>query len=364
MHFKQHNIQRNRLLSAITIFAAVVFMAASCHPTPVGPDPDNPTNACADGVYILNEGLFQMNNSTLSYYDFKTSTLTDDIFLERNHRGLGDTGSDLKSYGSKLYCIVNNSNRLEIMKLSDATSIKAIDLAGKQPRKIAFHRGKAYVSCFDGDILRIDTTTLEVEAATHSGDNPDGLCVCNDKLYVANSGGLNYPNYGNTVSVIDLNSFSVIKTLTVVENPTVMNSYNDQYVYVESRGNYADVPYAFQKIDAQTDQIVKNYNLEVLNFTIEDHFAYLYSYDYSTASSWIKVMDLRTDQLVRENFITDGTTIANPYAINVNPLNGDVYIADALDYTVNGDIVCFSKDGKKKFSFSAGLNPCGIVFKN
>ena len=154
MHFKQHNFQKHRLLSAVTLFAALAFIAVSCKPTP-GTDPDGPVDACADGVYILNEGLFQMNNSTLSYYDFKTSTLTDDIFLERNHRGLGDTGSDLKSYGSKLYCIVNNSNRLEIMKLSDATSLKAIDLTGKQPRKIAFHHGKAYVSCYDGDHHRI-----------------------------------------------------------------------------------------------------------------------------------------------------------------------------------------------------------------
>ena len=62
-------------------------------------------------------------------------------------------------------------------------------------------------------------------------------------------------------------------------------------------------------------------------------------------------------------FITDGTNLQMPYGITVNPLNGDVYITDAHNFTVTGDVFCFDKNGKKKFSFSAGLNPSAIVFK-
>ncbi len=321
-------------------------------------------DAAANGIYILNEGVWQMNNSTLSYYDIENNTFTEDIFLERNHRGLGDTGSDLQIYGSKLYCIVNSSNRVEIMRADDAVSLKAISLDGKQPRKIAFHQGKAYVSCFDGDIVRIDTATMEVDGTVYSGSNPEGLCVCNGKLYVANSGGLNYPDYNNTVSVIDLNSFSLVKTITTGINPYHVESYDNRHVYVASRGNYNDVPYNLQKIDAQSDEIVKDYNMEVLMFTICDHYAYLYNYNFSTAESWIKVMDLNSDSIVKEHFITDGTTLTTPYSISVNPLNQDVYITDAGNYTVNGDVYCFSKEGKKKFSFESGINPCKVVFRN
>ena len=78
----------------------------------------------ADGLYILNEGTFQHNNSTITYYNFETGAITEDIFLEANHRGLGDTGNDLQRYGSKLYAVVNNSNRLEVMNFEDAKSIK------------------------------------------------------------------------------------------------------------------------------------------------------------------------------------------------------------------------------------------------
>jgi hypothetical protein len=46
----------------------------------------------------------------------------------------------------------------------------------------------------------------------------------------------------------------------------------------------------------------------------------------------------------------------------VNPLNGDVYITDAGTYTANGDVYCFDSQGKKKFSFEAGLCPASMVF--
>lgn len=339
------------------------LLAASCHRPEPEPEPEPQPDAYANGMYILNEGLFQMNNSTLSYYDFTTGKLTENIFLDVNHRGLGDVGNDLKRYGSKLYIVVNNSNIVEVVDVKTVQSLKTINLSGKQPRQVAFLDDKAYISCFDGDVVRIDTASLEVEATVHTGPNPDGICACNGKLYVCNSGGLSNPNYGNTVSVVDPATFTVVKDITVAINPTRVKGYSDRYVYVVSNGNYGDVPYTFQKIDCQTDEIVKNYNLEVLNFDIHQNLAYVYSYNYSTMTSWIKVLDLETDEIVKEQFISDGTQLKTPYGIKVNPLNGDVYITDAGTFTTNGDVYCFDKDGKKKFSFEAGLNPSAMAFR-
>lgn len=339
------------------------LLAVSCHRPGPEPEPEPQPDAYANGMYILNEGLFQMNNSTLSYYDFTTGKLTENIFLDVNHRGLGDVGNDLKRYGSKLYIVVNNSNIVEVVDVKTVQSLKTINLSGKQPRQVVFLDDKAYISCFDGDVVRIDTASLEVEASVHTGPNPDGICACNGKLYVCNSGGLSYPNYGNTVSVVDPATFTVVKDITVAVNPTRVKGYSDRYVYVVSNGNYGDVPYTFQKIDCQTDEIVKNYNLEVLNFDIHQNLAYVYSYNYSTMTSWIKVLDLETDEIVKEQFISDGTQLKTPYGIKVNPLNGDVYITDAGTFTTNGDVYCFDKDGKKKFSFEAGLNPSAMAFR-
>ena len=353
----------NFLKVSILWVLVLPLLVASCHRPEPEPEPQPQPDSYANGMYILNEGLFQMNNSSLSYYDFTTGTLTADIFLDVNHRGLGDVGNDLQRYGSKLYCVVNNSNIVEVMDFATARSLKTLNLSGKQPRHIAFLDGKAYISCFDDDVVRVDTATLEIEATVRVGRDPDGICACNGKLYVCNSGGLDNPNYDNTVSVIDPVSFTVTKEIPVVINPTRVKAYNDRYVYVVSNGNYGSIPYSFQKIDAQTNEVVKVYDLETYNFDIYQNLAYLYSYNYSTMTAWFKVLDLEADTLVTDQFISDGTQLQTPYNIMVNPLNGDVYITDAGNYVANGDVYCFDKNGKKKFSFEAGLCPASMAFR-
>lgn len=339
------------------------LLIISCKPEPPRPDPEPIPDVSANGLYILNEGSFQNNNSTLSYYDFTTGTFTENIFLDVNHRGLGDVGNDLQQYGSKLYIVVNNSNIVEVVDINTVQSLKTISLSGKQPRYITFLDNKAYVSCFDGDVVRIDTASLQVEATVHTGLNPDGICVCNGKIYVSNSGGLNSPNYGNTVSVIDPASFTVTKDITVGMNPTRIKAWGNRYVYVVSNGDYINVPFNFYKIDAQSDELVKTYNMEVVNFEIYQNLAYIYTYNYfSMTSSWIKVLDLETDEVIKDQFISDGTQLKSPYGIKVNPLNGDVYITDAGTFTTNGDVYRFDNQGRKKFSFEAGLNPQAMVF--
>ena len=161
----------------ITVLLVILLplLAASCNRPEPEPEPEPQPEAYAKGMYVLNEGLFQMNNSSLSYYDFTTGQLTEDIFLDVNHRGLGDVGNDLQRYGSKLYCVVNNSNIVEVMDFRTAQSLKTINMSGKQPRRLAFLDGKAYISCFDGDVVRVDTATMEMEATVHTGRNPDGI---------------------------------------------------------------------------------------------------------------------------------------------------------------------------------------------
>lgn len=355
------NIVTSTIILLLSLMAAVVV---SCEkPENIVPSGNNPVASGSHGVYVLNEGNFNLNNSTLSFYDFNSGTVTSDAFLAANNRGLGDTGNDLQIYGSKMYCIVNVSETVEVMDVQTAKSLKQISLSGRQPRRIAFDEGYAYVCCFDGAVVKIDTASMEVIATAQAGSNPDGICVANGKLYVTNSGGLNYPNYGNTVTVFDLASFSPVKEITVVINPTRIASDSEGDVYVVSNGNYGNVPMTFQRIDSQTDEVVQVFDFPVTNFTIFGNLCYLYSLNWSTYESEVKVLDITTEQIVKEQFITDGTSFTVPYGIAVNPANGDVYLSEAYYNTTNGDIHCFSVNGKLKYTFEAGISPSCIVFK-
>ena len=350
-----------------TLFVLVLLAvcALACRKKPV--TPDNPTVE-RNGLYVMNEGVWNYNNSTISYYNLNAGEVTTDIFTAVNHRGLGDTGNDLQRYGSKLYCVVNTSENVQVMDFYTAKVVGTVPLQGKSPRRICFSGSKAYVSCFDGTVVRFDTASLAVEATVTVGPNPEGVCIANGKLYVANTGGYNAPDYGTTVSVIDLNTFTVTKDISVVLNPTRLYVSPDQQdIYLISSGDYGvyfDIKSCLQKISPVTDEVVQTYNFELNNLAFYGNSAYFYSYDFNSEEYTIQVFDLATETIVNSHFITDGTTLNIPYGIVVNPQNGDVYISDAQNFTVNGDVYCFGQDGKKKFSFEVGVNPSTMVFLN
>lgn len=347
----------------VLVLLAVLMIA--CHKKPV--TPDNPTVE-RNGLYVLNEGVWNYNNSTISFYNLNSGEVTADIFTAVNNRGLGDTGNDLQPYGSRLYCVVNTSENVQVMDLYTAKVVGTVPLQGKSPRRICFLGSKAYVSCFDGTVVRFDTASLAVEATVMVGPNPEGVCIANGKLYVANTGGYNAPDYGTTVSVIDLNTFTVTKDISVVLNPTRLYVSPDQQdIYLISSGDYGvyfDIKSCLQKISPVTDEVVQTYNFELNNLAFYGNSAYFYSYDFNSEEYTIQVFDLATETIVNNHFITDGTTLNIPYGIAVNPQNGDVYISDAQNFTVNGDVYCFGQNGKKKFSFEVGVNPSAMVFLN
>jgi hypothetical protein len=359
---------KNRLtIKSSLILAFFAFLAlVSCN----NDDENSPGTSpkVTKGIYVLNEGLFNLNNASLTYYDVVTSQPTTDFFKNNNGRGLGDTGNDLKNYGSKLYAVINGSSQLEVIDVRTGMSIKQIPMLSdkgvpRQPRNITFHKGFAYVCSFDGTVGRLDTATLVFDKFITVGRSPEDICVANDKLYVTNSGGLDYPDFDKTVSVINTSTFTEIKKITVEINPGPIMA--DQYgdVYLVSRGNYDDIGYSFQSINSTTDELKKTFTgLQALNFAIKGDSAFLYDYNYTTMESSIKVLNVKDEVVVSDKFITDNTKITTPYSIEVDPSSGDVYIADAYDYSVTGDVFCFSKDGKLKFKFQTGINPNNIVF--
>ncbi len=320
-------------------------------------------------IYVLSEGLFNLNNSTLAYYNFEPVKLTSDLFLSMNKRGLGDTANDMAAYGAKLYIVVNVSSQVEVVDLATGQSIKRIPMftdseVARQPRYIDFDKGNAYVCSFDGTLVRIDTASLSITGIVKCGRNPDGLCMANNKIYVTNSGGLDYPNYDNTVSVIDAATFTETKKITVGINPSRIHADSEGDVYLVSRGNYGDIPYKFQKINSKTDELEQTFDdIQALNFTIHNDTAYIYNFDFNTQSSWIKVFDCKKEVIISNSFIADQTSLTTPYGIDVNPVNGDVYITDAKNFIVWGDVLCFDNKGKLKFKIEElGLNPNKTLF--
>lgn len=332
------------------------------------------------GFYVLNEGNMGSNASTLDYYDCTTGVYRRNIYGQANPtvvKELGDVGNDIAIYGSKLYAVINCSHKVEIMTADSAKRITHIDIPNC--RYLAFDKGYAYVSSYvapvqfdpkapKGAVFKVDTTTMQVVASVEVGYQPEEMEIRFGKLYVANSGGYRFPNYDNTVSVIDLETFTEVRKIETAINLHRLKGDRYGYLYVSSRGDYYDKPSCLCVIDARTDVVVDTLDIAVSDFCIVGDSAYFYSteWNYTAGSNTVTygILDLKERKLLTRNFITDGTEqkIKTPYGIAVNPVTKDIYLTDAKTYGQPGVLYCFDSNGVQKWKVTAGEIPGHFVF--
>lgn len=333
-----------------------------------------------NGFYLLNEGNMGTNKASLDYYDYNTGLYKKNIYPTVNPtvvKELGDVGNDIQVYGSKLYAVINVSNKVEVMDAATAKRIGQIDILSC--RYITFANGKAYVSSYAGPVQQdphspvgyvaeIDTATLQITNKVTVGYQPEEMAVVNGKLYVANSGGYSVPNYDHTISVIDLTTFQEIKKIDVAINLNHVKADSDGDIYVTSRGDYYNIPSSLSVIDTKTDTVKKKFDIAASNLCISGDTAYIYSSIFSyLTNTWAvsyNMINVKTETLLSGNFITDGTekTIKMPYGVAVNPVNKDIFVTDAKDYVSSGTLYCFDKTGKKKWSVTTGDIPGHFAF--
>lgn len=342
---------------------AIIFTA--CKKEDV--EPQVPQNQPAKGIYILSEGSFGGNNSKLAYYNLSTGNFNDDFYRQQNGKDLGDTGNDAIIYGSKMYIVVNASGYVAVTKASTATLIDSISFIvggiNKGPRFVTATNGKVFVSSSDGTVSVIDTTTLNISRSITVGSNPEGIAVLGNYLYVANSGGFNYPNVDSTVSVVDLTSYSEIKKIKVGKNPGQIAVSNRGDVYVASYGVGSSIPPVITVINGSTNEVrtTLTSSIQFTHIRINKNVAYLYN-QYGLP----KILMLNTDDnsIIRNDFIIDGTSIQAVYNISFDSENDDVYVCDAKNYFSNGQVYCFDKNGVNKFfvNLNPGVNPNKVLF--
>ncbi len=363
---KQTPLFKKNLFAVTLMLSSMALYSCTKEPEP---DVETPavTTTIVTGVYVLNEGLFNSNNASLTRFNFEDSTLEKKCFYTANHRGLGDTGSDLAIYGSKMYIVVNVSSQVEVVNTSTCKSLKQIPFFDgnkpRQPRKVAFYGTNAFVCNFDGTVAVIDTTSLEITKLITVGRNPDGITAAYGKIWVSNSGGLNFPNYDDTISVIDPLTLTEEKKITAGPNPYTILPDKHGEMYLISRGNYDDLKSRLQIVDVASGTLKHTFtDFEALNFTIAGDTAWVYNYDWTSQSSSILMLNVKTEDIITRNFITDGTSIKTVYGIKADLISKLIYITDALDFGSNGKVYAFDYKGKLKFEFSAGISPANVAF--
>ena len=337
------------------------------------------------GMYLLNEGNMGSNKSTLDYLDLSAKDSTvhyyRNIYSERNPStvmALGDVGNDCQIYGSRLWLVINCSNKVEVTRAEDAVRIGKVDIPNC--RYVTFKDRYAYVSSYVGSVAdtgdsplgsvyKVDTLSLEKVDSCAVGYQPEEMAIVGSNLYVANSGGyqgMTGQGYESTVSVVDLETMQETSKIVVAANlhHVKVDKYNQ--LWVTARGNYTDEPSSIYWLAPNARgqmQVGGHLNMAVSDLCIVGDSLYFYGSQWSevTMKNTVTygIINVRTHEIVSTS-LSDAPEIGKirtPYGIIVNPLHRDFYLMDAKNYVSSGELLHFLPDGTFDWKVKTGDIP-------
>jgi YVTN family beta-propeller protein len=336
----------------------------SCEKEPAG----NPSvKGFFHGIIITNEGTFTQNNGSVSFIDARTDSIIPDLFQLVNNRPAGDVVQSFGIADSLGFIVINNSMKVEVVKLEDFTSIGLIQAS--YPRYFCYAgSGKGYLTngAFPGEVLVINTRNLKVIDTIEVGNQPEHLLVSNNRLFVANGKWGN----DNIISVIDIETDSVIKNIEVGDGPTDLVETPDNSIWVICQGKVVynnDWTQIMEETDSRLVRInplTMEKTADVVIGSTGDGFnPYLIAdgpvrdiiyiaeaggiYSFNT-----QTLALSADPLIPGYF----------YGMGINPSNGNIFALEAKGYTSNGAVHIYTSSGTLIKSFETGIGPNGVVF--
>ncbi|MBR5983435.1 MAG: DUF5074 domain-containing protein [Bacteroidales bacterium] len=321
-----------------------------------------------DGVFIPCEGNFMYGNASLSYYDKNTKTVENQVFFRANGIPIGDVLQSVTISDSLAYLVVNNSGKIYVVNKNTFIYVSKItELVS--PRYIRFITpSKAYVSdMYSRSIYVVNPHTCMVDKTINIDDgsgeyfrHSSEQMIVYDSLVFVNSW-----SYDNKILVINANTDELVSQIEVLKQPHRMVMDKNGKIWVLCDGGYQGSEYCgtpgLVKIDAATQTVERIFEFQSGDYPSEitmngtgDTIYY--------SNNHIYRFQVDSDNVTSEIFF------ANPqgryyYGLGVDPVNSEVYVADAVDYMQSGVVYRLNAAGEEIDSFKVGIIPNGFCFK-
>lgn len=345
---------RFRLLPSALGLLLMMGLSACRKDKPEQPEQAPVTIGDDRGVYITNEGNFQWGNASVSYYDITSGIATEDLFQPANGAGLGDVCQSMCMQDGKAYIVVNNSGKVVVVDPNNFVATATIT-GFSSPRYFQpVGNGKAYVSEMAGNMIRVvDLGSNTITGSIPCAGNTQEMVLVGDHVFVTNVAKA-------YVYVIDRNTDAITDSVAVSRGGGTIAMDKNGKLWVACQGGSGS-PAALYRIDPQSGEV---------EATIPVSGA--------VTSPWRLTMNGTGDTLYLLNggvfrmAVTDAAFPAssfipadgrNLYGLGVDPVNGDVYVADAIDYTQRGRVFRYSSGGAAIADLLAGRIPNGFVFR-
>ena len=311
-----------------------------------------------NGVFVINEGNFMGGNGSLSFYSYDSLKIYNNLFETTNGRPLGDVPNSMLISGDKIYIVVNNSGKIEVVEKETLKSITTISGLNSPSEIVATINAKAYItSMYDNSIAILDMENDVISGYIDIRRSSQSIVVQNNKAYIANEFSADWSS-GNEIMVINTETDRVIDSIVVAAEPQSMVVGSDNNIWVLCNGGWQrEYNAELIAINSTTDEITKRIvfpskEASPTCLRIDGAYSTLYFLE-----SGVKKMSITDDEIPADTFI-DGYF----YNLGINPNNGDVFVTDAVDFQQKGRLSIYNREGILLSDMLAGIIPSKLYF--
>jgi DNA-binding beta-propeller fold protein YncE len=340
----------------VLTLSLIVISCERIHDNPGDVEPEE-SFISGDGVFIINEGNFTWGNGSISYYSYDSSKVHNDIFYKVNTRPLGDVPNSMVIYGEYAYIIVNNSGKVEVVKKNSLASVATITGLISPRNLVVIDNNKAYVTSLYSDSLTIlDLKTNTIKGYINIRRTSEAIVIMSHEAFISNWYG------GDEVIVVNTDLDKIIDSIKVGREPESMVVDKNYILWVLCNGGWAREYFAeLVGISTQTHEIMKRHVFpSILNSPlalningIGDTLFFL--------ENGIKRMSIDAKKIPETSFIEQKGHYF--YKLGVNPVNGDIFVTDAVDYQQDGFVTIYNNNGDSLRSYQVGVIPGSLCFK-
>lgn len=346
---------KNFRLSMVYVLALIVIISA-CKK-----DEEVPRGEYATGVLVINEGNFSDADGSIGFYDPSSNTTLQNIYSNVNGENLSGLFQSVFTYDDKTYILDQSSNKITVVEAETFKYIATINDGLNVPRYMTVANGKGYVSNWgpfdanfqlpDSYIAVIDLESFSVIKSLNTDNGAEGMITVNDEVYVAASG-------SNTLHVIDPIADEIVGGYEVPSGPRLFTVDGNGRIWVVCN-NYITSNLA--KIDVVSERVLASFEIsggaKAISTDGNGSNIYYLSAPFGAPASIYKIENSATFA-PQEAYISGD----NFYGFGINPDDDMVYVGISSP-DANGTIVRYNADGTELDNFAAGRFPNGFEFR-
>lgn len=320
------------------------------------------------GVFIVNEGNYLYGNGSLSYYDFESRQVINNIYSIANGVPLGDVAYSMTIYDGKAYIVVNNSSSIQVVDAN--TLLHAGTITGlPSPRHIHFINNElALVSdLYARGISIVNPKTLSTIGKINTGnsDLPFFQHSTEKLIRIGNNIYTNTWSFDNKILIINTQTLSLVDSIEVGIQPLDMALDKNNNLWVIHDGGYAGNPFGQENPSLVRINTESNTVELRIDFPLVDALTGQLATNPTGDSVYFICNDLYKMHVNSES-IPETPTIErngrNLRALGVDPNSGEIYLSDATDFMSEGKVYRYKSNGLPIDTIEVGIIPGFFCF--